>query len=125
MARHALKDIETSHIKTLAALGNPPAKLMLVAKALLIIMKGELKNHEWKNFQALAKDAKTLFNNMFNFDPSTMIAKQVDALRPVLQNPEFEPSKMKPVSSVGTGICAWVINCVICYDLLHGHPIGQ
>jgi hypothetical protein len=29
---------------------------------------------------------------MFNYDPSVMTAKQVAALRPILQNNDFEPA---------------------------------
>jgi hypothetical protein len=31
---------------------------------------------------------------------------------------------MKSAAHAAAGSCAWVINCVICYDLLNGHPVG-
>lgn len=67
----------------------------------------------------------TFFNDVFNFDPSVLTKNQIKALRPIVSNEDFVPEHLMKVSKFARDVSIWVINCVICYDYLNGHPVPK
>jgi len=57
-ATEAVNCLEVKAIQELKALANPPSACVDVTKAVLILLKGEKKNHAWGNAQKMMNNPK-------------------------------------------------------------------
>lgn len=63
----------------------------------------------WKAALRMLSDAKFM-DSLLNFDKDNIPDKVIDKIRKeYLINPDFDPEKMKKVSTACEGLCRWVI----------------
>jgi dynein heavy chain len=83
-ATEAVNCLEVKSIQELKALANPPAACVDVTKAVLILLKGEKKNHAWGNGQKMMNDPKKFIVSIQEFDGDNIDDWKLDALVPIM-----------------------------------------
>ncbi|KFG46052.1 dynein heavy chain family protein [Toxoplasma gondii p89] len=110
-AREAVKCLTKPAIQELKALGKPPAECMEVTKAVLI-MRGELKNTDWKASQKMMNDPGKFLDQVRAFDAENMTQETVALIEPIISQPFFNFEVMKGKSLAAAYLANWVVNIV-------------
>ncbi|PFH34573.1 dynein heavy chain family protein [Besnoitia besnoiti] len=110
-AREAVKCLTKPAIQELKALGKPPAECMEVTKAVLI-MRGELKNTDWKASQKMMNDPGKFLDQVRAFDAENMTQETVALIEPIISQPFFNFDVMKGKSLAAAYLANWVVNIV-------------
>lgn len=112
-ATEAVNCLEVKSIQELKALANPPAACVDVTKAVLILLKGEKKNHAWGNAQKMMGNPKKFIEDVQCFDGDNIEEWRLDALKPILALDFFSKEIMMGKSQAAAYLCGWIINIVI------------
>ncbi|CBZ52391.1 hypothetical protein NCLIV_021800 [Neospora caninum Liverpool] len=110
-AREAVKCLTKPAIQELKALGKPPAECMEVTKAVLI-MRGEMKNTDWKASQKMMNDPGKFLDQVRAFDAENMTQETVALIEPIISQPFFNFEVMKGKSLAAAYLANWVVNIV-------------
>lgn len=112
-ATEAVNCLEAKSIQELKALANPPPACAEVAKAVLILLKGEKKNHAWGNATKMMNNPKKFIEDIQAFDGDNIDDWKLEALKPVMAQEFFTKEIMMGKSQAAAFLCAWVINIVV------------
>jgi dynein heavy chain len=111
-ATEAVNCLEVKAIQELKALGSPPAQCVEVAKAVLILMKGEKKNFAWPNSQKMMGNPKKFLEDVQTFDGDNIDEWKLAMLAPLLAEDWFTFEIMKGKSVAAAFLCSWIVNIV-------------
>ncbi|KAH7442335.1 hypothetical protein KP509_03G083100 [Ceratopteris richardii] len=123
MLLSALKALDTltkADISELKGMKSPPGPVKLVIEAVCIMknikptrMKdpsgsGKMIDDYWESSKKMLADADFL-RSLREFDKDNIPPAIIQKIKPYLENPEMEPSKILVVSKAAYGLCSWVI----------------
>ena len=91
-------------------MNSPPKECIEVTKAVLILLKGEKKNHSWEQAQKMFENPKQFIELLFSFDVDGIEQWQIDALKPIIDQDFFTKEIMMPKSEAAAYLCHWVLN---------------
>lgn len=97
-------------------LGSPPADVVLVAKAILI-MKGEKKNHAWPNGQKMLSNPKQFIDSLKTYDLKEIPEWILKELKIIIAMEQFNYESMMKKSSSAGNLTKFVINAVTFNDI--------
>lgn len=118
----------------LKALKSPPKDIETVFTCVLNLLSGvesivpvdkngKLKTENpWKTSLAIMANPQSLLQWLNEFkekiDQDLVPANNFKAIRPSLADPNFNPTVIKGKSSAAAGICDWIINITMYYDVV-------
>jgi len=111
-ATEAVNCLEVKIIQDLKALANPPWQCAEVTKAVLILLKGEKKNHAWQNAQKMMNNPKKFLEEIQVFDGDNIDDWKLEMLKPILAEEWFTKDIMLGKSQAAAFMCGWVVNIV-------------
>jgi dynein heavy chain len=111
-ATEAVNCLEVTAIQNLKALGSPPAACVEVSKAVLILLKGEKKNHAWQNGQKMMNNPGKFIEEVQKFEGENIDEWKLEALKPIMAQDFFNFETMKTKSTPAAYLCSWIINIV-------------
>jgi len=111
-ATEAVNCLEVKAIQELKALGSPPAQCVEVAKAVLILLKGEKKNFAWPNSQKMMGNPKKFLEDVQGFDGDNIDDWKLTMLAPLLAEDWFNFEVMKGKSVAAAFLCSWIVNII-------------
>lgn len=117
-ATEAVNCLNKEAINELKALGNPPAQCIVVGKAVLILLKGEKKNHEWPASQKMMNPPPKFIETVQAFEGESIEDWKLQALEPILADPTFNKDQMMSKSQAAAYLCSWVCN-IIKYNTIY------
>jgi len=125
-AMAALDTITKKDLVELKALKKPPAGIDDVLSAVICLLadkdKGVPKDKSWQAAGKLMKDVNKFMDELFGFkeeiDKEVVPASNFKAVRPYLKDEGFDPQKILRKSNAAAGLCGWVVNIVIYYDIV-------
>jgi len=119
-AEEALDTLNKKDLGELKSLAKPPAGIDDVTGAILA-MRGE-KDRSWNAAKAMMKDVNGFIQELKGMkqiiDTGNMKAKDVDGSRPYLALEHFTAEVMKKKSNAAAGLCVFVLNIVMYYDIV-------
>ncbi|KAJ3389327.1 Dynein heavy chain 7, axonemal [Entophlyctis sp. JEL0112] len=123
----ALDTLKSSDITVLKSMKSPPPGVKLVMEAICIMKdvkpvkipdpagSGKKIEDYWGPSKTLMSDLKFL-DSLKTFDKDNINAAIMKVIRSkYMENPEFDPEKIKNASSAAEGLCRWV-RAMECYD---------
>jgi len=116
-AKDAVKNLDKKSIQELKSLGSPPAQVLDVAKAVLIL-RGEKKQTGWGNAQKMMNNPQKFIDDILSFDGNNIDQSLLDLVQPILDEPYFNFETMKTKSYAGSFLCAWVVN-IVAYNKIY------
>jgi dynein heavy chain len=111
-AQEAVNCLTKGSIDELKALGSPPAACVEVAKGVLILLKGEKKNHAWGNATKMMNNPAKFIVDIQQFDGNTIDEWKLEMLKPLLAQDFFTFEVMKGKSIAAAYLCGWIVNIV-------------
>lgn len=75
------------------------------------------KDRSWKAAKVTMAKVDGFLDSLVNFDKENIPESCLKAIRPYLQDPEFNPEFVATKSYAAAGLCSWVINIVRFYEV--------
>ncbi|RLU26559.1 hypothetical protein DMN91_000355 [Ooceraea biroi] len=118
-AKEALDTLTPTDIAIVKAMKHPPYGVRLIVESVCVLRQikpervhtkeGTYIDDYWKAALRMLSDAKFL-DSLLNFDKDNIPDKVIETIRKeYLANPDFDPEKIKKVSTACEGLCRWVI----------------
>ncbi|KAL6257142.1 hypothetical protein P5V15_012074 [Pogonomyrmex californicus] len=118
-AQAALDTLTLADIAIVKVMKHPPYAVKLIVESVCVLRQikpekvltkeGVQVEDYWRAALRMLSDVKFL-DSLLNFDKDNIPEKVVETLRKeYLTNPDFDPEKMKKVSTACEGLCRWVI----------------
>ena len=133
-AKEALKGLNVKDFQTLKALKSPPKDienvflcvlnlLCTVDAAVPVDKNGKLKTeNSWKTSLNVMANPANLLATLEGFkekiDQEVVPANNFKAIRGIISDPNFTPQIMKTKSSCAAGLCDWILNITMYYDVV-------
>lgn len=80
---------------------------------MLILLKGEKKNHAWGNAQKMMGNPKKFIEDIQGFDGDNIDDWKLNDLQPLLKLEFFSKEAMWSKSQAAAFLCGWIINIII------------
>ncbi|EFN66875.1 Dynein heavy chain 7, axonemal [Camponotus floridanus] len=117
-AQAALDTLTLADIAIVKAMKHPPYGVKLIVESVCVLKQikpekvlkeGTYVDDYWKAALRMLSDAKFL-DSLLHFDKDNIPDKVIETIRnEYLTNPDFDPEKIKKVSTACEGLCRWVI----------------
>ncbi|KAA8581021.1 hypothetical protein FQN60_002602 [Etheostoma spectabile] len=75
------------------------------------------KDRSWKAAKVMMAKVDTFLDSLINFNKENIPEACLKAIRPYLQDPEFQPDLVASKSNAAAGLCSWVLNIVKFYEV--------
>ncbi|XP_037664377.1 dynein heavy chain 9, axonemal isoform X3 [Choloepus didactylus] len=109
-----------TNLTELKSFGSPPSAVSNVSGAVMVLMApgGKVpKDRSWKAAKVTMAKVDGFLDSLVNFDKENIHDNCLRAIRPYLQDPEFNPEFVATKSYAAAGLCSWVINIVRFYEV--------
>lgn len=109
-----------TNLTELKSFGSPPLTVSNVSAAVMVLMApgGRVpKDRSWKAAKVTMAKVDAFLDSLINFDKENIHENCLKAIRPYLQDPEFNPEFVATKSYAAAGLCSWVINIVRFYEV--------
>ncbi|XP_055973719.1 dynein axonemal heavy chain 9 [Sorex fumeus] len=119
-AQAALNTLNKTNLTELKSFGSPPLAVSNVSAAVMVLMApgGKVpKDRSWKAAKVTMAKVDSFLDSLINFDKENIHENCLKAIRPYLQDPEFNPEFVATKSYAASGLCSWVINIVRFYEV--------
>ncbi|XP_016013564.2 dynein heavy chain 9, axonemal isoform X3 [Rousettus aegyptiacus] len=119
-AQAALNTLNKTNLTELKSFGSPPLAVSNVSAAVMALMAPEgkvPKDRSWKATKVVMAKVDGFLDSLINFDKENIHENCLKAIRPYLQDPEFNPEFVATKSYAAAGLCSWVINIVRFYEV--------
>ncbi|XP_036884188.1 dynein heavy chain 9, axonemal isoform X2 [Sturnira hondurensis] len=119
-AQAALNTLNKTNLTELKSFGSPPQAVSNVSAAVMALMAPEgkvPKDRSWKAAKVAMARVDAFLDSLINFDKENIHKNCLKAIRPYLQDPEFNPEFVATKSYAAAGLCSWVINIVKFYEV--------
>uniref|UniRef100_UPI0040388EA3 dynein axonemal heavy chain 9-like n=1 Tax=Callospermophilus lateralis TaxID=76772 RepID=UPI0040388EA3 len=119
-AQAALNTLNKTNLTELKSFGSPPPAVSNVSAAVMVLMApgGKVpKDQSWKAAKVTMTKVDSFLDSLIHFDKENIHENCLKAIRPYLQDPEFNPEFVATKSYAASGLCSWVINIVRFYEV--------
>ncbi|XP_076664543.1 dynein axonemal heavy chain 7 [Andrena cerasifolii] len=117
-AQAALDTLTGADIAVVRSMKQPPYRVKLIVESVCVLKEikpervlgpdGKMVEDYWRAALRMLSDAKFL-DSLLHFDKDNIPDDVIDRIRQVyLSNPDFDPEKIKKVSTACEGLCRWV-----------------
>ncbi|XP_072501166.1 dynein axonemal heavy chain 9 [Notamacropus eugenii] len=119
-AQAALNTLNKTNLTELKSFGSPPLAVSNVTAAVMVLMApgGRVpRDRSWKAAKVTMARVDGFLDSLVNFNKEDIHENCLKAIRPYLQDPEFNPEFVASKSYAAAGLCSWVINIVRFYEV--------
>ncbi|KAM7382161.1 hypothetical protein PAMA_012837 [Pampus argenteus] len=119
-AQDALNTLNKNNLTELKSFGSPVAAVTNVTAAVMVLMApgGKVpKDRSWKAAKVMMAKVDAFLDSLINFNKENIPEACLKAIRPYLQDPEFQPDLVASKSYAAAGLCSWVLNIVKFYEV--------
>uniref|UniRef100_A0A8C4ZK88 Uncharacterized protein n=1 Tax=Gadus morhua TaxID=8049 RepID=A0A8C4ZK88_GADMO len=119
-AQQALNTLNKGNLTELKSFGSPVVEVTNVVAAVMVLMApgGRVpKDRSWKAAKVMMAKVDAFLESLITFNKEKIPDTCLKAIRPYLQDPEFQPDLVTSKSLAAAGLCSWVINIVRFYEV--------
>ncbi|KAM8956225.1 dynein axonemal heavy chain 9 isoform 2-T2 [Lycaon pictus] len=119
-AQAALNTLNKTNLTELKSFGAPPPAVSNVTAAVMTLTApgGRVpKDRSWKAAKVTMAKVDGFLDSLINFDKEHIHESCLKAIRPYLQDPDFNPELVATKSYAAAGLCSWVVNIVRFYEV--------
>eukprot|EP00741_Cyanophora_paradoxa_P004754 tig00000828_g4612.t1 len=124
-AEAALNTLQKKDLVELKSLKTPPAGIDDILAAVMVMQSpatGVIKDRSWQAAQKTMLSVERFMSDLKEFktliDKEQVPAANFKAVRQYTANPQFKGENVKTKSKAAAGLCDWVNNIVIYYDII-------
>ncbi|XP_076454452.1 dynein beta chain, ciliary-like [Babylonia areolata] len=120
-AEEALNTLNKGNLTEMKAFASPPGAVVNVAAAVMCLLApgGKVpKDKSWKSAKAsIMSKVDKFLDDLVNYDKDHISEESLKAVQVYLKNKDFNPEFIHSKSIAAAGLCSWVINIVIYYNI--------
>ena len=120
-AEAALNTLNKNNLTELKSFGSPPEICVTVAAAVMCLMsKGKVpkpKNRSWKEGKIMMGNVGQFLDDLINYDKENIPAENLKETKKYLVDPNFNGDFVAGKSMAAAGLCNWVVNIVMFYEV--------
>jgi len=118
-AAAALDSLNKNSLTELKSFGSPPAICVTVAAAVMCLLaKGKIpKDRSWKAGKIMMGNVGQFLDDLINYDKENIPAPNLKEAKKYIASEGFNAENVMGKSQAAGGLCAWVVNIVIFYDV--------
>lgn len=102
----AAQQLTLSELAELRSMSSPPAAVVLVTSALLLMLQGKVMS--WPETRKALAGGDSLLRTMMEATPQSIPPRRIEALVPFITNPVFRPAALAQVSSAAAHLAEWI-----------------
>eukprot|EP00117_Sycon_ciliatum_P017640 scpid14219/ scgid16560/ Dynein beta chain, ciliary len=111
-AKEAVNCLTKTSIQEMKSLTTPPAAVLDVAKAVLMVLKKEKKTYTWPNAQKMMGNPASFLVDVGNYNANEIEEWVLKGLEPILRLDGFNQKDMEKKSVAASFLCSWIVNIV-------------
>jgi dynein heavy chain len=99
---------------------NPPAAVLMVASAVLVLMSpgGKVpKDRSWKAAKGMMGNVDAFLSALVNYDKDNIHENCRREVQVYVKDPTFQYDQVKTQSLAAAGLCSWVVNILRYYEV--------
>lgn len=120
-AQEALNTLNKNNLTEMKSFGTPPAAVIDVSAAVMCLMApgGKVpKDRSWKAAKAsIMSKVDAFLDNLINYNKDQIPEAALKAAKEYTKDPAFVPEEIRTKSLAASGLCSWVINIIIYYEI--------
>lgn len=117
-AQAALNTLNKANLTELKSFGSPSDDVKNVGSAVMVLLSpaGKIaKDRSWKATKNMMAKVDGFLDSLINFDKENIDQSNLEALKPYLEDPNFNEEFIRSKSAAAAGLCSWVVNIVRFY----------
>ena len=119
-AGEALNTLNKANLTELKSFGKPPPIVVNVVAAVMVLSSPPNKipkDRNWITGKNFMGKVDQFLDSLITFDKENIQDPNLKAIRPYLDDPDFEPDNVRTKSFAAAGLCSWAINIVRFYEV--------
>lgn len=119
-ANAALNTLNKANLTELKSFGKPPAAVINVMAAVMVLRATANKipkDRSWNSSKVMMSKVDQFLESLIHFDKENIHESNLVAIKPYLDDPEFDPDFIRNKSLAASGLCAWAVNIVRFYEV--------
>jgi len=119
-AEQALNTLNKGNLTELKSFGKPPPAVVNVAAAVMVLCAPSAKipkDRSWNQAKIMMAKVDQFLDSLINFDKENIAPSNLTAVKPYINDKEFDPDFIRNKSFAAAGLCAWAINIVRFYEV--------
>ncbi|XP_071797739.1 dynein beta chain, ciliary isoform X1 [Asterias amurensis] len=119
-AQEALNTLNKNNLTELKSFGSPPSQVVFVSAGVMVLLapNGKVpKDRSWKAAKVMMAKVDAFLDQLINYDKEHIPESSLKAVRPYIDNPDFDPELIRSKSNAAAGLCSWAINIVKFYEV--------
>ena len=119
-AEAALNTLNKSNLTELKSFGKPPGAVVNVTAAVMVLCAPANKiprDRSWNQSKIMMSKVDQFLDSLIKFDKENIHESNLAAIKPYLNDNNFDPEFIRSKSIAASGLCAWVVNIVRFYEV--------
>ena len=119
-ASEALNTLNKANLTELKSFGKPPPAVVNVMAAVMVLRAPANKipkDRSWNASKVMMAKVDQFLDSLINFDKENIHDSNLVAIRPYLDDKEFDADFIRGKSLAAAGLCAWAVNIVTFYEV--------
>ena len=119
-AAEALNTLNKGNLTELKSFGKPPPAVVNVVAAVMCLGSNPAKipkDKSWNAGKSFMGKVDQFLDMLVTFDKENIADANLKAVRPYLDDKDFDPDFIRNKSFAAAGLCSWVINIVRFYEV--------
>lgn len=119
-AETALNTLNKGNLTELKSFGKPPPAVVNVAAAVMVLCSPATKipkDRSWNNAKIMMAKVDQFLESLIKFDKENIAPANLQAVKPYINDKDFDPDFIRNKSFAAAGLCAWALNIVRFYEV--------
>ena len=119
-AEQALNTLNKGNLTELKSFGKPPPAVVNVTAAVMVLCAPAAKipkDRSWNQSKIMMAKVDHFLESLITFDKENIQPTNLAAVKPYLNDKDFDPDFIRNKSFAAAGLCAWAINIVRFYEV--------
>jgi dynein heavy chain len=119
-AVEALNTLNKANVTELKSFGKPPPAVVNVTVAVMVLLAPASKipkDRSWNGAKIMMAKVDQFLDSLINFNKQNIAENNLKAVKPYLEDKEFDPDFIRSKSAAAAGLCSWAVNIVKFYEV--------
>lgn len=116
----ALNTLNKANLTELKSFGKPPTAVVKVTAGVMVLCAQANKipkDRSWNTCKIMMAKVDQFLESLIKFDKENIHESNLTAVKPYLNDEEFDPDYIRNKSYAASGLCAWAVNIVRFYEV--------
>ena len=119
-ADEALNTLNKGNLTELKSFGKPPPAVVNVTAAVMVLCAPSNKipkDRSWNQSKIMMSKVDQFLDSLIHFDKENIQDSNLAAVKPYLNDTDFDPDFIRNKSFAAAGLCAWAVNIVRFFEV--------